>query len=63
MDTDSLDILILSDPFLTQNAEMWPAPHNLLHLDHSFLCYKHKLSLMKTFVSPGKFTNSGFKFF
>ena len=62
MDTDPLDSLILSDPFLTQNTEMWPALHKLLHLDHSFLQYKHKLSLMKTFVFPGNCTDSGFKF-
>ena len=37
MDTDPLDSLILSDPFLTQNAGMWPALHKLLHLDYSFL--------------------------
>ena len=55
--------MILRDPLLTQNAEMRPAPHNFLHLDNSFLCDKHKLSLMKTFVSPGKFTDSGFRFF
>ena len=28
MDTDSMDRLILSNPFLTQNAEMWLAHHN-----------------------------------
>ena len=37
MDTDSLESLILSDPFLTENEEMWPALHNLLHLGYSFL--------------------------
>ena len=37
MDTDPLDSLILSERFLTQNAEMWQALHNLLHLDLSFL--------------------------
>ena len=63
MDTGSLNSLILSDLLLTQNAEIWPAPYNLLHMDQSFLWYKHKLSLIKTFVSPGKFTDSGFQLF
>ena len=62
MDTGSLDSVILSDPFLNQNAEMWQAHCNLLYLDQSFLWYKHKLSLMKTIVSLGKYTDSGFRF-
>ena len=63
MNADSLDSLIPSNPMLAQNAEMLSAPHKLLHLDHSFLQHKHKLSLMKTFVSKGMLADSGFKFF
>ena len=37
MDTDPLDCLILSNPLLTQYADIWAATHNLLHLDHKFL--------------------------
>ena len=36
MDTDSLESLILSNSLLNQNAEMWPAPYNFLHLEHIF---------------------------
>ena len=60
MDTDSLDSLILSNPFLTQNTEMWPASH--LRLDQS-LVVQVKSFINEIICFPDKFNDSGFKFF
>ena len=50
MDTDSVDSLIVNDPFLIQNSEMWPAPCNRLHLDQKVF---YKKGALKNFA---KFT-------
>ena len=63
MDTDSLESLILSDPFFADptrgNVTSTPRPFTF---GPQFLVAQTQTFIDENLVSPGKYTDSGFKF-
>ena len=57
MDTDSVDSLIVNDPFLIQNSEMWPAPCNRLHLDQKLSSEVMQKQPSEVFYKKGALKN------